>query len=181
MPYMTVAENIGLGQEPVRARGVLDRRRRNENAARLLGDLGIHGIRPRSVVGDLGIAQQQQVEIAKAVSRDGERVVIMDEPTATLTTTETETLFSLIRRLRARGVAILYITHRLEELAIVGDIVSVMRDGAVVHRSAVAEVERGELIEAMVGRRVDDVFVRRDSAIGDLAIEITDGNARTRR
>ncbi len=175
VPYMTVAENIGLGQEPVRARGVLDRRRRNENAARLLGDLGIHGIRPRSVVGDLGIAQQQQVEIAKAVSRDGERVVIMDEPTATLTTTETETLFSLIRRLRARGVAILYITHRLEELAIVGDIVSVMRDGAVVHRSAVAEVERGELIEAMVGRRVDDVFVRRDSAIGDLAIEITEG------
>ncbi len=175
VPYMTVAENVALGQEPVRARGVLDRRRRNESAARLLGDLGIHGIRPRALVRDLGIAQQQQIEIAKAVSREGERVVIMDEPTATLTTTETETLFALIRRLRERGVAILYITHRLEELPIIGDTVTVMRDGAVVHRSAVAGVERGRLIEAMVGRRVDDVFVRRESAIGDVAIEIAEG------
>lgn len=172
VPEMTVAENIALGQEPVLAPGILHRRRRNERTQELLGELGIGGIDPRRKIKELGIAQQQLVEIAKAVSREGERVVIMDEPTATLTTTETQTLFTLIDRLRSRGAAILYITHRLEELDVIGDAVTVMRDGAVVYRSRIGETSREALIEAMVGRKIEDLFVRRDGEPGDVVVEI---------
>jgi ribose transport system ATP-binding protein len=184
VPYMTVAENIALGQEPVVVRGILDRRRRNRRAAELLDDLGIDGIPPQRAVGELGIAQQQLVEIAKAVSREDERVLVLDEPTATLTSTETETLFALIRRLRQRGMAILYITHRLEELDEIGDLVTVMRDGAVVHRGRVRDTSRGALIQAMVGREITEQFERHRSKPGDVALEIRermpgpDGKAR---
>ncbi len=172
VPYMTVAENIALGQEPVVVRGVLDRARRNRRARALLDELGVEGIRPLSLIKDLGIAQRQVVEIVRAVSREGERVLILDEPTATLTSTETSTLFGLIRRLSARGVAILYITHRLDELQQIGDVVTVMRDGAVVHRGRVRDSSPGQLIQAMVGREITEMFERRDVRPGAVALEI---------
>jgi len=173
VPEMTVAENVALGQEPLRGPGILNRARRRQWTRELLAELGVEEIRAGDKVKDLGIAQQQLVEIAKAVSREGERVVIMDEPTATLTTTETETLFALIRRLRARGLATLYITHRLEELEAIGDVVTVMRDGAVVFDGRVADSDRHRLIEAMVGRRIDDLFLRRDNPVGETVMEIS--------
>jgi ABC-type sugar transport system ATPase subunit len=172
VPEMTVAENIALGQEPRHRGGALDRRRRNTDAVALLGDLGIGGVGPRDLVKDLGIAQQQLVEIAKAASREGERVVIMDEPTAVLTMTETDTLFQLIGRLRARGVAILYITHRLEELDEIGDVVTVMRDGQVVRSARIGELTTDALIEAMVGRPLEDLYPGRDAAPGEVVLQI---------
>ena len=184
VPYMTVAENIALGQEPVVARGILDRRRRTRRAAELLQDLGIKGIPPQRPVRELGIAQQQLVEIAKVVSREKERVLVLDEPTATLTSTETRTLFGLIGRLRASGIAVLYITHRLEELDEIGDVVTVMRDGAVVKSGRVTDFRRPELIHAMVGREITDLFVRHRAKPGEVAVEIhervpgPDGQAR---
>lgn len=187
VPYMSVAENIALGKDPVLVPGVLDRARRNEVAARVLDELDIYGIDPREQVRNLGIARQQLIEVAKAVSRESDRVVIMDEPTAALTTTEAETLFALIRRLRTRDTAILYITHRLEEIERIGDVVTVMRDGAVVHRAPVPETDRATLIEAMVGRRIDDLFPRRDAEVGAELMAIRerhpgpDGQARTIR
>ena len=184
VPYMTVAANIALGQEPMSAPGVLDRKRRNQRARALLHDLGIEGIPPQRLVKDLGTAQQQLVAIARAVSRKGERVLVLDEPTATLTSTETTTLFQLIRRLRARGMAILYVTHRLEELGDIGDVVTIMRDGAIVDRADVRHRSRSKLIHAMVGRELREMFAGRDTQRREVALEIRermpgpDGQAR---
>ena len=175
VPDMSVAENIWLGREPRRGM-FIGRADRVRMTAELFDELGIGGIDPRWPIRACGIAQQQLVEIAKAVSREGERVVIMDEPTATLTSGETRTLFELIDRLRARGVGVLYITHRLEELEVIGDRVTVMRDGAVIETLAVAEARRERLIELMVGRKITDLFPRRTAEIGEIALEVPGKN-----
>jgi ribose transport system ATP-binding protein len=171
VPEMSVAENIWLGREPRRG-AFIGRAERVRKTEALLEDLGIGGIEARRPVRTLGIAQQQLVEIAKAVSREGERVVVMDEPTATLTGSETQTLFALVARLRARGVGILYITHRLEELEVVGDRVTVMRDGAVIETLPVADAKRELLIELMVGRKITDLFPPRTAQIGDVVLDV---------
>jgi ABC-type sugar transport system ATPase subunit len=173
VPEMTVAENVALGHEPVRrVPFVLARRRMRRWAADLFAELGIDDIGPDEQALSLGVARQQLVEIVKAVSREGERVVIMDEPTAPLTIEETETLFRIVRRLRERGLAILYITHRLEELDVIGDVVTVMRDGAVVGHSRVGELTRDELIERMVGRKIDTLYPARTAKVGEPVLEI---------
>jgi ABC-type sugar transport system ATPase subunit len=173
VPEMTVAENVALGHEPVRGVPfVLARRRMRRWAADLFEELGIDDIGPDEQALSLGVARQQLVEIVKAVSREGERVVIMDEPTAPLTIDETETLFRIVRRLRERGIAILYITHRLEELDAIGDVVTVMRDGAVVGHSRVGELTRDELIERMVGRKIETLYPLRTTTPGDPVLEI---------
>jgi ribose transport system ATP-binding protein len=127
IPQLSAAANIHLGREPVRAAGVIDRRRLHADAARLLQSLGTD-IDPARQVQLLGVAEQQMVEVAKALSLDA-RVLIMDEPTSALTESEIEQLFAAIRRLTAVGVSVIYISHRLEELARIGQRVTVLRDG----------------------------------------------------
>jgi len=172
VPEMTVAENIWLGRDVKRFAMWIDRRARNSLTTALLGELGIDGIRATDKVKDLGVARKQLVEIARVVSREGERVVIMDEPTAALSGSEVETLFELIGRLRERGLAILYITHRLEEVELIGDIVTVMRDAEIRSTWPVAEVDRHKIIEEMIGRKIEDLYPREGRSEGEVVLEI---------
>ena len=151
-PPLTVTENICLGRWPTR-RGTVDWRRARENAVAALDRLG-SDIDPDRTVGSLRIGERQVVEIARALSGNA-RCLILDEPTAALSAGESDKLFEIIRRLRSAGVAIIYITHRLDEVQKIADRVQVLRDGATVLEGAVADHDRDAMVEAMVGRRVD--------------------------
>jgi ribose transport system ATP-binding protein len=125
---LSVAENIFLGAMPTKAGGFVDWTALNGAASRLLSDLGL-SIDPRTRVSRLGLAHRQMVEIAKALASPGAAILVMDEPTSALTSREVEQLFALIERLAARGVAIVYITHRLDEVFRIGQRITVLRDG----------------------------------------------------
>jgi ribose transport system ATP-binding protein len=157
---LTVADNLFLGHE--RRHGpLLDRRRARREATALLERLGHGDIDPRILVAGLSPAGKQIVSIARALSRDA-RVLIMDEPSAVLDGHEIETMFAVVRRLAAEGVGVVYISHRLEEIAAVGDTITVLRDGRTVATGLPPGTSRSDLIAAMVGRRLDDVFPDRD-------------------
>ncbi len=153
-PTLTVAENVGLGQMPTR-RGLVDWKQLHRQSRQMLKELDVN-LDTRQLVGDLRIGQRQMVEIARELNRRA-RCLIMDEPTAALSNEEVERLFSLIRQLRQRGVAIIYITHRLDEVPAIADRVQVLRDGESVLVRSVAGAKRSELVQAMVGRAVADV------------------------
>ena len=159
VPALSVAENILLGCEPVRRRTpIIDRNAMREKASAALGQLG-EVINTGTPVGQLSVAQQQMVEIAKALSRSV-RILAMDEPTAPLTERETQALFRVIRSLKERGVGIIYISHRLEEIFEVGDRVTVLRDGTLVHTCGIREIDRRGLIRKMVGRELENEYPR---------------------
>ena len=157
VPSMTVAENISLGRMPRRG-GLLDRRAMRVTAERALERIGLD-VDPDHQVGELGVARQQLVEIAKALSLDA-RILVLDEPTAALTRTEIEQLFRVVRELRAAGVAMVFISHHLDEIAEIGDSVSVLRDGRLVDEVP-ASTPEPELVRLMVGRDIADKFPRR--------------------
>lgn len=161
VPFRSVAENVFMGREPRRF-GLIDWGRMNREAAALLGQLGV-GVDVRRPLGSLTIALQQMVAIARAVSFDA-RLVIMDEPTSSLDDREVETLFSVIRNLKERGVSVIFITHRLDELYQVCDRVTIMRDGRTIGERPMAEVTRLELVASMLGKEVGEV--RRAGATG---------------
>ncbi|MBX3280516.1 MAG: sugar ABC transporter ATP-binding protein [Acidobacteria bacterium] len=161
VPHLSAAENIYLGREPSRAGlpflpFIVDRKAMNGSARELLAGLGVN-LDVRRPVGELSIAEQQMVEIAKAVSLDA-RILIMDEPTAVLTEREIRELFARIRRLKADGVSIIYISHRMEELFEIGDRVTVLRDGSVVGTRDIAGATKPELIRMMVNRELTQQF-----------------------
>jgi ABC-type sugar transport system ATPase subunit len=171
VPYLSVAENIFLNREPrqVAAIGMVDFGRMRREAERLLADLHvqIHGDRK---VGDLTVAAQQMVEIARAISRQA-NIILMDEPTSALSSRETQALLDLMGRLKASGVSVVFISHRLEEIRQVVDRVVVMRDGHRVATMPAAEANEEQLIRAMVGRTVG-LFPKQDAPIGDVALEV---------
>ena len=153
MPHLTVAQNIFIGREPRRRPSfLLDDRRLNQQARELIDRLHVR-LDPRTKVGDLSVAQQQMVEIAKALSFNAE-VLIMDEPTAALTDTEIEELFRIIRDLRGAGVGVVHISHRLEELKQISDRVTVMRDGRYIATLATDAASIETIINMMVGRTI---------------------------
>ena len=159
VPYLDIAQNIFLGREPKGAvPGTTYRRKLLRDARRVLESIGFD-IDPTTTVAKLGVAQQQMVEIAKAVSQDA-RILVMDEPTAALSDRESELLFALIRRLRADGVAIIYISHRMAEVFALGDRITVLRDGRRVGEADPARVTPDELVRMMVGRSVDMSYAR---------------------
>jgi ribose transport system ATP-binding protein len=152
-PHLTVAQNIFLGREPRRRlHYVLDDRALNDKAAELFDALHLH-LDPRKPVSELAVAQQQMVEIAKALSFKAD-VLIMDEPTAALTDTEIAELFRIIRQLRDSGVGVVHISHRLQELKQISDRVTVMRDGRYVNTQATADASIDQIISMMVGRTI---------------------------
>ena len=151
MQDLTVAENIYIGREPMRG-FMINRVRQEADTNALLDSLHLSDIRANTRVRTLTVAKQQMVEIAKALSFENTRILIMDEPTAALTESEIEDLFSFIRMLKARGVGIVYISHRMEELKIIADRVTVMRDGQYVGTREMSEVTLDEIISMMVGR-----------------------------
>src|SRR5229473_3027985 len=150
-----VAENIFLCREPRRF-GIINWEELYSRAQKLLADLHL-AIDPRTPVRNLGIGQQQLVEIAKALSQET-RILVLDEPTAALTDAEVETLFGILKRLRGRGVAMIYISHKLDEVFRISDRISVLRDGRTVGTNAARELDEGRVIAMMVGREVDQIF-----------------------
>jgi ribose transport system ATP-binding protein len=150
VPELSVADNIFLGREPLIAGTIIDRRRMIRAAGRLLQRLGVK-IDPESRIAALRVGEQQLVEIAKALSLDT-RVLIMDEPTSALSASECETLFKVVRQLTADGVAIIYTSHRIDEVMELADRVTVLRDGKHVLTADIGELTRGAIISAMVGR-----------------------------
>ena len=156
MPSMTVAENIFLGREPLTRLGFIDDRALWRRTSERLGALGIN-INPDDRVSDLTIAQRQMVEIARAVSYEA-HVLIMDEPTSALSEREEAQLFAIVDDLKARGNAIIYITHKIDEVFRIADEVTVMRDGRVVASLPASELDRDRLITMMVGRELTQLF-----------------------
>ncbi|MBE1581813.1 ATP-binding cassette domain-containing protein [Nonomuraea angiospora] len=155
VPMMSVARNLLLGREPRGRFGVIDATAMHGEAQRVLAGYGV-ATDVRRPLRTLGVGAQQMVALARAVSVDA-RVVIMDEPTSSLEPREVETLFGVIRRLRDAGIAVMYVSHRLDELYRVCDQVTVLRDGRVAHSGALAEVERLRLISLMLGRDLNEV------------------------
>lgn len=172
VPYLDIAQNIFLGREfSSRLPGLIDRRRTYTEAKRVLDMIGFD-IDPRLPVHGLGVAQQQMVEIAKALSQDA-RILVMDEPTAALSDHETEKLFAMIGRLKAEGVAIIYISHRLSEVFALGDRITVLRDGRKIADLSPAETTPDQLVTSMVGRPVDTTYTRPARPTpGDVALEV---------
>jgi ribose transport system ATP-binding protein len=175
MSHLTVAQNIYIGREPRRLGGLLlDEKKLNRQTAELLSRLGIKEFAPTDLVENLTVAKQQMVEIAKALSFDA-KVVIMDEPTSALTTSETETLFRLIGDLRDRGVGVIYISHRMEELKRITDRITILRDGKYIATMDTATASQHEVIKLMVGREIDENArpenVRRDN-VDDVVLRV---------
>jgi rhamnose transport system ATP-binding protein len=166
---LTVAENIALSLETAGLWRKVDWKGRAAQARELLERAG-SAIRPERLVATLSMPEQQIVEIAKAIGANA-RILILDEPTASLESHEVESLFQVIGGLRGRGVGIIYISHRLEEIAAIADRVTVLRDGHTVDTRNRGEVDRAELIRMMVGREVSAIFPKRDVAIGEAVLE----------
>jgi ribose transport system ATP-binding protein len=169
VPTLPVVDNLFLGNEQTRL-GWLRRGAEAAQARALFDRLGVT-IDPWALCRDLSIAQQQIVEIAKALSHDA-RILVMDEPSATLTPPEVEKLFALIRELKAHGIGIIYISHRLDEIDAIADRVMVLRDGELVGVKPKGEVQRDELIELMVGRRLDQEFPPRRAKVGASCLHV---------
>lgn len=170
VPQLSAPANVFLGKEPTTALGLLDVEKMKAQTRELLDGLGI-SINLDAPVGTLGIAEQQMIEVAKALSEKA-RILVMDEPTSALTSSEIEQLFAAIARLLARGVGIIYISHRMNEVERIGHRVSVMRDGKKIGTYKTKDVAIDELIRLMVGRPVGDHFPRRRATVGDEVLRV---------
>jgi D-xylose transport system ATP-binding protein len=168
---LSAAENIFLGREPGRF-GVINWEELYSRAQKLLDNLHLE-IDPRTPVIKLGIGQQQLVEIAKALAQDA-RVLVLDEPTAALTDAEVETLFSILNKLRERGVAMIYISHKLDEVFRISDRITVLRDGRTIDTTATNATDEARVITKMVGREVDQIFPDAKHDRGDVIFEARD-------
>lgn len=154
IPYLSVAENIFLGACPKNSAGSILWNKLFENAEKLLDDIGLD-IDVHIKLGELGTASQQMISIARAVSSDC-RILVLDEPTSSLDSNEVAQLFKIIRRLRSKGIGIIFISHRLDEIFEICDMVTVLRDGHFIMSKPVAEITKSELVTSMVGRKVEE-------------------------
>lgn len=168
-PDLSVAQNLFIGHEPGRG-GWISRSAERQAARELLERVGLD-VDPNRRVATLATAEQQRLEIAKALAVQAS-VLILDEPTASLTEREAGELFGIVRELTAQGIAVLYISHRLDEIFEIGDRVTVMRDGAVAGTQRVDEIDEAGLVRLMVGRDVDDLYPRSDREIGPVRLKV---------
>ena len=169
-PELSVAENIAIGLEERSFWTRVNWRERRRRAEALLARVGAR-VDPDAEAGELTMPQQQLVEIARAVGAEA-KVVIMDEPTASLSDEDTRNLFAVIEQLRTQGVGIIYISHRLEELPLIANRVTVLRDGRTIDTRAMSEVDRQQLIQMMVGRELSAVFPKKVVQLGDVVLEL---------
>ena len=170
-PELTVAENIFMGHAPRNRFGMVDWGAMRQRARELLASLNIHDMDVDRKVGTMTVGNRQRVEIAKALSMNA-RILIMDEPTAALTEADVQQLFEIVRLLRERGVAIIYISHRLEEVFLLADRVTVLRDGQYVGTKPVKETREDELISMMVGRTIHNLFPKLPAQVGEPVLEV---------
>jgi rhamnose transport system ATP-binding protein len=169
-PELSVAENIAIGLEERSLWSRVNWRERRHRATELLARVGAR-VDPDAEAGELTMPQQQLVEIARALGAEA-KVLIMDEPTASLSDEDTRNLFAVIQQLRNQGVGIIYISHRLEELPLIADRVTVLRDGRTIDTRQMSEVNRQQLIQLMVGRELSAVFPKRVVQLGDVVLEL---------
>jgi len=169
-PDLDVAENIFVGRQPVATGRRIDWKKLYKDAEQLLTSLGVH-LDLKQKARSLSIAQQQMVEIARAISINA-RILIMDEPTSSLTLNEVADLFRLVRRLREGGTAIIFISHRLEELFEIAERVTVFRDGSYIDTRSMNDISRDELIRLMVGRTITNLFPKQDVQAGDVILKV---------
>ena len=172
-PHLTVAENIFLGREPlaVSALGIINQRSLNERAAKILKEYSFQ-LDPKAVAGRLSAADRQLVEITRAVV-EARRVIVMDEPTSSLTNSEVKELFRIIRDLKSRGLAIIYISHRLEELDEIADHLTVLRDGSAVWSGKWGEISTDQIIRHMAGRELKEIFPPRHATRGHALLRVS--------
>ncbi len=180
VPYLNVAQNIFLNREHLVGPGLLDHRRMRKEAGDILAKLNCSYIDVRSIVKKLSVAEQQMVEIAKALSFEP-RIMVFDEPTATLSEREVDSLFEQIHRLKSSGIGIIYVSHRMQEFLRVGDRITVMRDGKLIGTYGIKEKSMEELVNLMVGRDISQVYLRSKHRIGDLVLRTEDLSDRTGR
>lgn len=173
LPELSVAENIYLGRMPAAKLGVIDKKKANEMAQKIIDDFGLP-IRPTEKVKDLSIAYQQMVEIMKAYSRENLQVICFDEPTASLSDAEIESLFEIIRKLKREGKIVLYVSHRMNEIQQITDKVSIFKDGRYITTLKTGEASEQEMIRMMVGRDLGDIYkdLDRDKTIGDVLLDV---------
>jgi len=169
VPGLTARENIFLGQEPARL-SFIPQAAEREKALKLFDRIGVE-IDPEKLCGELSVAEQQVVEIAKALSQDA-RIILMDEPTAALTPREVEGLLKVVRELRSQGIGIIYVSHRLDEIDAIADRVTILRDGAHVATREKSDLDREQMIALMVGRSLDKEFPSRESVAGEVRLSV---------
>lgn len=170
VPYLSVAENIFLGREIKKKNHMLDKDAMIKATQKALDDFGLD-LKPGAMVADLNIAQQQMVEIVKAVSFNA-KIIVMDEPTSSLSDKEVDALFVNIRKLTARGIGIIYISHRMSELPQIADRVTILRDGQYIDTKNVSETDNDELVALMVGRTLDNYYTRTFNECKDVVLDV---------
>ncbi len=170
-PELTVAENVFLGQTPKTAAGLVDWKVMRRRARQLLDGLDSFDLDIDARVGTLSVANRQRVEIARALSQDA-RVVIMDEPTAALAEADVRRLMDIVRRLKQRGVGIVYVSHRMSEIFALADRVTVLRDGNHVGTHAIKDVDETKLVSMMVGRAIDRLYPAKQGDSGEVILEL---------
>jgi rhamnose transport system ATP-binding protein len=168
-PDLTLAENVFAGRQPVKSRSI-NWKLMNDEARQLFEQLGV-SLNPRTRARGLSIADQQIVEIAKAISTKA-NVIVMDEPTAALSSKEVSRLFAVARTLRDQGCAVVFVSHRLDEVFDLCDRITIMRDGSTVNTSLVKEISEPDVIRAMVGRDVSELFPKLETKIGEVVLEV---------
>lgn len=172
MPDLSVTENMFMGREIRKQFGVLDKKKMAQEAEAILKRLGVK-IPVQKPMGELSIGQQQMIEVAKALMVDA-KVIIMDEPTAAMTLEETKTLFRILGDLKKKGVSVIYISHRMEEIFEICDRVTVLRDGQYIGTQTIGETDMNSLIKMMIGREIGERFPARNCKIGDTVLEVKD-------
>lgn len=168
--HLSIGENIFLGREPINKLGKIDWKRLYSEAEKWISMLGLNES-PKQLVNNISVGKQQLVEIAKALSLNA-KIIIMDEPTGALTISETEKLFSVIQQLKEQNHSIVYISHRLEEIFRICDDITVLRDGALIAEVPITNVNEEQLIEMMVGRKLEEQYPKVDSQIGEVIFEV---------
>lgn len=169
---LSVIDNLFMAKEIKKAFGILDKKAMERKAKEALESLGVK-IDPKSIMSELSVGQQQMIEICKALMVDA-KVIIMDEPTAALTQSETDVLFKVIEDLRKKGVSIVYISHRMEEIFELCDRITVLRDGEYVGTTEIKNTDMNSIVKMMIGRELGDRFPKRNHKIGDTILEVKD-------
>lgn len=172
VPHLSVAENIFLGQEKTGSLGTVHLRRQEKEAQKLLDDFGLD-VSADTLLGALTIAQQQMVEIVRAVSF-GARIIVMDEPTSSLSNKEVDKLFDTVRNLKKQGIGIIYISHRMSELDEIADRVTILRDGKYIATVKAKDTTREQLVSLMVGRELSGYYTKTDTVRDEVILEVKD-------
>lgn len=175
VPGLTVAENLCLGHHPTTKLGLVDWKKINREAQELLDREGIH-VKATTIMAEVPISDAQMIEIAKATNK-GANIVIMDEPTSSLTQHESERLFAKIHELRKNNCAVIYISHKMEEVFELSDYITIMRDGHSIQTGPISEFDEKKVISAMVGRAVENIYPVKKGEPGKVLLEVKDLNA----